>query len=127
VARRTETSEDESVSEASATKEDPKGTLSYRLARAAVIILGVLLVIAIVTLVVGLILKLGHKASETETGPSLTKYTLPSGAHIVSMDAQPGRLILHVRAPAGDEIDIIDTESGRLVAQVKAPSDEGHQ
>jgi hypothetical protein len=108
------------VSEAFGTKDDPKDTLSYRLARAAVIILGVLLVIALVLLVVGVFLKMsGHRpAAEGATGPA--KYMLAPGARIMSVDSQPGRLILQVRSPAGDEVDIVDTESGRLVSQIKS-------
>jgi hypothetical protein len=105
------------VSDASATTEDPKSQLSYRLARAAVIILGVLLVIALVLLVVGLAFRMTHGRAENASAPAI--YTLAPGARIVSMESQPGRLILRVRSPAGDEVDIVDTESGRLVSQVK--------
>ena len=107
------------MSDASATNEDPKSQLSYRLARAAVIILGVLLVIALVLLVFGLAFRMTHgRPAESSSAPAI--YTLAPGARIVSVDAQPGRLILRVRSSAGDEVDIVDTESGRLVGQVKS-------
>ena len=108
------------MSDALATKDDPKNTLSYRLARAAVIILGVLLVIALVTLVVGLALKLGGHRTSSDASSGPQKYSLPAGSQIVGVDSQPGRLIIHVRSPSGDEIDIVDTETGRLVGQIKA-------
>ncbi len=108
------------MSDAFSTDEDPKSTLSYRLARAAVIILGVLLVIALALLVVGVALKMTghHPAEDNSTAPA--KFTLAPGARIVSVDSQPGRLILHVRSPAGDEVDIVDTATGRLVSQIKS-------
>lgn len=98
-----------------------KSSASYRGARAAVILLGVLLGIAFILLIVGFIVKLsGHKASG-EGAPS--QFTLAHGAKIISTDVSGNRLILHVRSGAGDEIDIIDTEDGRLVSQVKPQSD----
>ena len=108
------------MSEALATKDDPKDTLSYRLARAAVIILGVLLVIAFAVLVVGIVMKMSRPGAESATSPA--KYSLELGARILSVDSQPGRVILHVRSPAGDEIDIVDVQSGRLVSQIKSAS-----
>ena len=107
------------MSETVGTKEDPKSTLSYRLARAAVIILGVLLVIALVLLVVGVAFKLTGRRTEA-TSPAVAKFTLAPGARIISVDSQPGRLILRVRSPSGDEVDIVDTGSGRLVSQIKS-------
>ena len=109
------------MSDVSATSEDPSNTTSYRLARAAVIILGVLLAIAVVMLVVGIVLRMTGRlpAAGAETaGPA--RFTLAPGARIVTMDAEPGRLILRIRSPSGEEIDIIDTDNGRLVGQVKA-------
>ncbi len=106
------------MSEVPATNEDPKSTASYRLARAAVIILGVLLVIALIMVVVGIAMKLSGRGPVAEAEQP-AHFTLAPGARIVSMDAQPGRLILRIRTEAGEEIDIIDTESGRLVGQVK--------
>jgi hypothetical protein len=103
------------------TNPDPTKTTSYRLARAAVIILGVLLAFAFVLLVVGLIWRMtGHKsATETQEGPA--RFTLPPGTRIISLDFQPGHLILHARSPQGEEVDIFDTDTGRLVGQVKVP------
>src|SRR5258706_12586582 len=83
-ARRSEASPGDNVSDAFSTDEDPKSTLSYRLARAAVIILGVLLVIALALLVVGVALKMTghHPAEDNSTAPA--KFTLAPGARIVS-------------------------------------------
>ena len=113
---------EEILSDVPLTNPDPSKTTSYRLARAAVIILGVLLGLAFVLLVVGLVWRMtGHKTASSEPdAPS--RFVLATGTRIVSTETQPGRLILRVRLPGGEEdIDIIDTETGRLVGQVKAP------
>jgi flagellar biogenesis protein FliO len=99
--------------------EDYKSSPSYRGARAAVILLGVLLAIAFIMLVVGLIMRMtGHGPGQASSAPA--SFTLAPGAKIVSTDVTETRLILRVRSNAGDEIDIIDTATGRLVGQVKS-------
>ncbi len=108
---------------ADVTDGDPKHTTSYRLARAAVILLGVLLAIAFVALVVGLAMRMtGHGPGAGTAAPVPASFTLARGAKIVSLDSQPGRIVLRIRSAAGDEVDIIDTQSGRLVGQIKAPA-----
>ncbi|HUJ02204.1 MAG TPA: hypothetical protein VLW75_01085 [Rhizomicrobium sp.] len=100
-----------------------KASASYRGARAAVILLGVLLLIAFALLIVGFAVKLtGRGGSPATGGPVL--FTLAPGAKIVSSQLGDNRLVLHVRSAAGDEIDIIDTQNGRLVGQIK-PQDAG--
>jgi hypothetical protein len=91
-------------------------TPAYKAAKMAVIILSILIVMAVVTLVVGGLTRLGGKtAIHGPTGA----FQLPPGARIVEMQSQPGRLILRVREAHGEEIDILDTQDGRLVGQVK--------
>jgi hypothetical protein len=113
---------EEGLSDVPLTNPDPTKTTSYRLARAAVIILGVLLALAFVLLVIGLVWRMtGHK-SPAEAQEGASRFVLTTGTRIVSTETQPGRLILRVRLPDGEEdIDIIDIETGRLVGQVKAP------
>jgi hypothetical protein len=95
-----------------------KETTAYKAAKAAVIVLSALILLALVALVVGGIAKLSGKSAPARTGGG-TSYQLPPGARIVSMDSQPGRLILRVRTGAREEIDIFDIQSGQLVGQVK--------
>jgi TRAP-type mannitol/chloroaromatic compound transport system permease large subunit len=105
------------VSDIAAAPIDPKKTTSYRLLLAVVIFLGALIVIALGVLVVGLVTRFpGHGGSSGEA----STFVLAPGARIVSMDAEPNRLILRIRNVGGEEIDIIDTDNGRLVGQVKA-------
>lgn len=96
--------------------------LLHRAAKLAVIILSVLIILAMIGLVVGGITRLSKKPSAENTVPA---FQLPFGAHIVSLDSQPSRLILRVRENTGEEVDIIDTQDGHLVAQIKASFPNG--
>lgn len=100
---------------------------NYRFAKGAVIILGVLIVVAIIALVLGFALRAGHRAPPPADAPAAakTEIALPPGAQILSMDIDHDRLIIRVRTDAGEEIDIVDTGNGRLVGQVKAPASAG--
>jgi hypothetical protein len=100
-------------------KSKPDQGPAYKAAKLAVIILSGLIILALVALVVGAVTKLGGK---TDSAASSQVFALPPGARIVSMDSQPGRLILRVRDAAGEEIDILDTANGHLVGQVKTTS-----
>lgn len=107
---------------------DPKSTTSYRLTLAAVIILGVLILIGVGVLAVGLVKGWGHTASQPAAAhpavpakpPRPVTMSLAPGFHILSSDSQPGRLILHVRSDTLDEYDIIDLNDGRIIAQIHA-------
>jgi len=96
---------------------DIKETATYRGLKAAVIILGVLIVLALATLVVGFVFRLGSRSAGR--GESAAVFSPPPGARIVSMEVSGDRLILHLRTSTSEEIDIVDTESGRLVARLK--------
>ena len=103
----------------SATGEDPNALANYRFARGAAIILGVLIAIALVALVLGFALRSGSKGETAAVAAMAHPIALPPGAHIVSMDVIPGRLILRLRVRDSEEIDIVDTDNGRLVGQVR--------
>ncbi|HEY5049021.1 MAG TPA: hypothetical protein VII49_13480 [Rhizomicrobium sp.] len=92
-----------------------KQSAAYRGLKAAVILLGVLIVIALGILVVGLAVKLGGRGASRDTTPV---FAPPSGAKLLSMETSEDRLILHVRSVSSDEIDIVDTRNGRLVARL---------
>jgi hypothetical protein len=98
---------------------DVKQTAAYRGLKAAVIILGVLIVLALGVLVARLFIKLGgHKAASD----AAASYVPPPDARLITMEVSNDRLILHLRSGVSDEIDIVDTQSGRLVARLKFPS-----
>ncbi|MEI9994713.1 MAG: hypothetical protein WDM91_08980 [Rhizomicrobium sp.] len=112
------------------TPVDPKSTAGYRAAKLAVIVLSALIILALVGLVAGMVLKMsgrpvhllggtGPEAAGNAAGTAV--FTLPPGAKLVSMDSQPGRLILHLRTGNRDQIDILDTDDGHLVAKIAAP------
>lgn len=89
---------------------------AYPFLLAAVILLGVLIVIALGVLVVGLTTRLG--SSHGEAFPA--QFTLAAGARVISADVSGDRLVLRLKGSFGDEIDIIDIETGRLVAKVRS-------
>ena len=95
-----------------------KSSIAYRGALAAVIFLGVLIVIAVGVLIVGLVTHFSgaHKAA----APAFAEFTLAPGNRLVSEDVSGDRLVLRLRGPSGDEIDIIDTETGRLIAKIRS-------
>jgi len=108
------------------TAVDTNQTTTYRALKAVVIILGVLIVVAIGTLVVGLFVRFnGHKRATASDAPVI--FTLAPGARLMSSELDASRLVLHVRTHAGDELDIIDTETGRLVVQVKPSAEPPHK
>lgn len=99
---------------------------AYPFLLAAVILLGVLIVIALGVLVVGLSTRLGGRgASGGDTSP--TQFTLVAGARLISADVSGDRLVLRLKGSFGDEIDIIDLETGRLVAKVRSAAPPAKQ
>jgi hypothetical protein len=96
-----------------------KETTAYKAAKIAVIVLSALIVLAVIALIVGGIAKLSGKSAAPARAGGGTSYQLPPGARIVSMDSQPGRLILRVRDGEREEVDIFDIQNGQLVGQVK--------
>jgi hypothetical protein len=100
---------------------EPANPTSHRLMLAVVIFLGALIVIALILLVVGMMRKFSEAPAPQAASVSATgAFALPAGSKVVEMQAESGRLILHVRAADGDEIDIVDTQDGHLISQIKA-------
>lgn len=92
---------------------------AYPFLVAAVILLGVLIVIALGVMVVGLSMRLGgHGSSRSDSSP--VQFTLAAGTRVVSEDVSGDRLVLHLKGNFGDEIDIIDIGTGRLVAKLRS-------
>ena len=108
-------------------KSDPKAathifdssTLGYRLALAAVIFFGVLIVIGVGALIVGLTKGWG---ASTPAPSETVHMSLKPGYTILSTDTQPGRLVLHLRSQEKDEIDIIDLTDGHIISIISAQS-----
>jgi uncharacterized protein YjlB len=104
------------------TAEDPKSTTTYRVLKAVVIILGVLIVLAFGALIVGAAMKLaGHRGARSGVSPAAIAAVLPAGAKIISLQTNGDRIVVGVHAPGGDEVDIFDAETGRLVARISPP------
>ena len=102
---------------------DPQNSPALKAAKIAVIILSSLIILALIALVVGAVMKLsGGRKAPTAEPPS--NFTLAPGSRIITMESQPGRLILRIKTLTGEEIDIIDTANGHLVGQVKAQAEK---
>ncbi len=110
----------ETVSEGSAMESAPGAPPNYRLMKAIVITLGVLIGLAFAALVVGFVMRLTGHSTQTGGAPqTAARYELPAGAKILSLQVAGNRLILGVHSDAGSEVDIFDSETGRLVGQIK--------
>ncbi len=103
--------------------EDPTKTTAYRVAKSAVIILGVLIAAAFVALIVGFVYRLSHNTGAPQAvSATPLMYQLKTGAKIVDMKVDSGHVILRIRTDQGEEIAIIDDDSGRVVSRIVAPS-----
>src|SRR6185503_15159539 len=102
---------------------DPQNSPALKAAKIAVIILSSLIILALIALVVGAVMKLsgGKKKTPAELASS---FALAPGSRIISMDSQPGRLILRIKTASGEEIDILDTENGHLFVKVTATAEK---
>jgi len=101
---------------------DPKSAPTYRVLKAVVIGLGVLIVLALGALAVGIARTMSGPAARTAAAAGPASVTaLAPGSHILSMQASGDRLALLVRTRAGDEVDIVDLNTGKLVAKIKSP------
>jgi hypothetical protein len=96
-----------------------KQSLAYRGALAAVILLGILIVIALALLVAGFVMRLGGARSR-EAGAASTQFTAAPGQRLVSAETSGDRLVVRLSGPAGDEIDVVDLETGRLVTRIRS-------
>jgi hypothetical protein len=89
---------------------------AYRFLLAAVILLGVLIVIALGVLVVGLSIRLGgHRQPDSAS----VEYPLVPGTQVLSTDVSGDRLVVRLHGPRGDEVDVIDLRNGHLVAKFR--------
>ena len=94
---------------------DPKSTISYRGAKVAVIVLGVLLLLAFVMVVVGIGMRMsGHAPQNAAAG----QFELPAGSKIERTDVAGSNLVLTVKTPGGDAIYIFNTSDGHLVSRI---------
>lgn len=93
---------------------------AYPFLLAAVILLGVLIVIALGVMVVGLSMRLGGRGARADSAPP--EIAIAAGTRVVSADVSGDRLVLRLKDSFGDEIDIVDIETGRVVARIRAGS-----
>ncbi len=93
-----------------------------RMLKIAIAVMSVLLVAGFIALLGGIYYQSGKKSKPPDTGPLLQQrlgaplpllnVPLRPGAEILSVLADQGRLIVHLREPAGHEIIVIDLATG---------------
>jgi hypothetical protein len=100
----------------SADAGDPKSSATYRGAKAAVILLSVLLALAFVLVVVGIAMRMtGHTPGQS-SAPG--RYALPGGSKILSLQVAQNRLIMAVQTPTGNRVYIFSTDDGHEIGQI---------
>jgi hypothetical protein len=94
-------------------------TQNYRGLKAAVIIMGVLLVIGTIALVVGMVRQAGRIADHFDD-KAARNITLPQEltGKVLQMQADGGRLVLLVERADGQKIIILDMTSGKVISTV---------
>jgi len=87
----------------------------------AVIVLGILLLLAFIMVVVGIAMRMsGHAPGQNVTAG---QFELPAGTKIVHTDVAGSNLVLTVKTHDGDAIYIFNANDGHLVSRIapKAP------
>lgn len=94
-------------------------THNYRGLKAAVIIMGILLVVGTIALVVGMVRQAGRIADHFDD-TMVRNLTLPQelAGRVVQMQADGGRLVLLVERADGQKIIILDVTSGRVISML---------
>ena len=94
-----------------------------RALKAAVIVMGVLIVAGVAVIVVTIVRRLSSpSASPTPSTQAVVPSTLlhePLGTHIASVAASPDRLALTLQGGGPDRVVVIDTRSGKIVARAE--------
>ncbi len=94
-------------------------TQNYRGLKAAVIIMGVLLVFGTIALVVGMVRQAGRIADHFDDR-AMQHNTLPPelAGKVLQMQVEGGRLVLLVERADGQKIVILDMASGKVISTV---------
>jgi hypothetical protein len=96
--------------------EDMKSSPTYRGLKAAVIILGALLVLAFVMVVVGIAMRMsGHAPGQQAV---VGHYALPVGSHILTMQTSGNRLVMEVATRDGNRVFIFSTDDAHLIGEI---------
>jgi hypothetical protein len=105
------------MSASTLTADDPKSSPTYRGLKAAVIILGALLVLAFVMVVVGIGMRMsGHAPGQQVPPPG--NYRLPAGSHILTFQIAQSRLVMEAQTPEGNRVFIFSTDDGHLIGEI---------
>jgi len=91
---------------------------NIRAIKAAVYIMGVLIVIGMVALVAAIIIK-AERGKTAAAGLGDLKLAVPAGASITGSHLDGDRLIIDIASPQGGEVVIVDVRKGKVLGRVK--------
>jgi len=91
---------------------------NVRAIKAAVYIMGVLIVIGAVALVAAIVMK-AERGKRAAPGFGELKLAVPAGASISGSRLDGDRLIIDVTSPQGGEVVIVDVKKGEVLGRVK--------
>jgi len=86
--------------------------------KAAVYIMGLLIVIGAVMLVAAIVMKAEHGKTAT-AGFGDLKVAVPAGASITGSRLDGDRLVIDISSPEGGEVVIVDVKKGVVLGRVK--------
>lgn len=104
------------MTDVSTSRTDPKSTASYRILKAVVIGLGVLIAVAMGLVVLGIVMRVsGHAPAQSSAN---RRYDLPAGSKIESTQVAGDSLVVTVKTPSGDSVYIFSATDGHLVGVI---------
>ncbi len=92
---------------------------NVRLLKAAVYIMGALIVIGAIALVAAIVLKTERGGGRTAGGFGALDVAVPAGATISASRLDGDRLVIDIAAPGGGEVVIVDVKKGTVIGRVR--------
>ncbi len=92
---------------------------NVRAIKAAVYIMGVLIVIAAVALVAAIVMKAERGGKTTAAGFGDLEVAVPAGATVTGSRLDGDRLVIDISSPQGGEVVIVDVKKGAVLGRVK--------
>ena len=92
---------------------------NVRAIKAAVYIMGVLIVIAAVALVAAIVMKAERGGKMAAAGFGDLEVAVPAGATVTGSRLDGDRLVIDMSSPRGGEVVIVDVKKGRVLGRVK--------
>jgi hypothetical protein len=89
-----------------------------RALKAAVIVMGVLIVAGVTTIVVTIVSRTVNSGSGASAVAAQVVLDEPAGTHIVGTSLAADRLAVQLQGGGGDRVVLVDTHAGRVIARI---------